>query len=128
MLLSTEGAYSHGGPSTIPMKKGLGLFPSAFPIYFISYIPSVCNLYWFSLQLLSIIVGQDKIKTIISKFSPSSLHIIFKYLTEYIIFFLTYHSHLMISVKCLRLCGFKLWTWKRPLLSGHYDLGTEGRV
>jgi hypothetical protein len=35
----------------------------------------------------------------------------------------------MISVKCLRTLQIhKLWTWKRPLLSGHYDLGTEGRV
>jgi hypothetical protein len=111
------------------MKKGLvGLFPSAFPIYIIYYIPSVCNLYWFSFQLLSIIMGQDKIKEIIRKFTPSSLHIIFKNLTEHIIFFLMYQSHLMISVKCLRLCGFKSWPWKRPLLSGHYDLGTEGRV
>jgi hypothetical protein len=89
MLLSTEGAYSHGDLPPFQWKKGLGLFPSAFPIYFISYIPSVCNLYWFSLQLLSIIlVGQDKIKAIISKLSPSSLHIIFKYLPEYIIFLL----------------------------------------
>jgi len=71
------------------MKKGLGLFPSAFPIYFISYISYIRQLQFLSsLQLPSIIVGQDKIKAIISKFSPSRLHIIFQVPYLRYIFFL----------------------------------------